>query len=169
MASGAAPVTGRAADPAADVAPVQVLMIPPQAGGQAALSAGDLLLTGPTTEAVEIDGVRIHALSAADAARFAPVRCLALRGVHVVVVFGPEATLDQLRTRACENRVFIVNMTMESWRVIDPRGWLVADGTWSAPHAAPAAVDLDASQAATKTVAPDTDVIAGRSPDQYAL
>lgn len=159
-----APVPPRAA-----VDPLKVQLIPPHVGEHAALRAGKVLLNGPTTAAVEIDGVRIHALSAADAASFAAIRCLALRGVHVVVVFGPEVTLDQLRTRACENRVFIIGLTTEHWRVIDPRGGIVANGEWSPSSATPAVVSLDATQAATKTVAPNTDVIAGRAPGQYAF
>jgi predicted amidohydrolase len=155
--------------PRADVGSLGVVLNPPDAGAPATFRAGDLLLTGPTANAVEIDGVRIRAVGGADATHFATIRCLALRGVHVVVVFGSEATLGQLRTRACENRVFMAGLTREGWTVIEPRGRVVAEAEWSSADAVPAAVSLDVAQAAVKLVAADTDVIAGRTPSQYAV
>lgn len=119
------------------------------------------LLRGPTPEPVEVAGVRIGSVCAPDAARFAPLRCLALAGVHAVVVFGADCPRPALHARACENRIFVIQVTPTQTRIIDPHGRVVP--TTNAP------VTLAAARAARKTVAPGTDVLAGRCPAQYEL
>lgn len=141
-------------------------------------SAGDLehtpscaddrvtFLTGPTPEVLDFAGVRIGAIAAIDAVRFAPLRCVALRGVHLVVVFGADAPLGVLRTRACENRIWLLQMDNQGWRAVAPTGDLFARSA-SPPWQRPAVVLLDPAAAASKLVAPHTDVLVDRRPQQY--
>jgi len=117
------------------------------------------LLSGPTPAPLDIAGVRIGSVRAPAAARFAPLRCLALRGVHAVVVFGADCPRCALQARACENRIFVVQVTAAHGQIIDPHGHVVP--------ATDAPVTLAAALAARKTVAPGTDVLAGRCPAQY--
>jgi hypothetical protein len=70
-----------------------------------------------------------------------------------------EAPLLFARARACENRVFLVSAESAGWRVIDPRGIVI--------HEHVARAELDVAAAATKTVAPRTDVICGRRPELF--
>ena len=102
-------------------------------------------------------------ISAAEAQRFAPARCLALRGAHLVVVDGGAPTAGT-KARACENRIFVLTTEADGWSVIDPRGVVLHQGRWPAD---PKHVIVDVSLAASKTVAPRTDVICGRRPEQY--
>ena len=83
---------------------------------------------------------------------------------NVVIVFG-DAPAVFLRARACENRVFLVRVNDHGWNAFDPRGLVVREEPWR--DQPDARIVLDASQAASKTVAPRTDVLAGRRPAQY--
>ncbi len=58
----------------------------------------------------------------------------------------------------------VVAIDNEGWSAIDPRGLVISRERWGGGRET---IVLDVSQAASKTVAPRTDVIAGRRPAQY--
>lgn len=123
-------------------------------------------LNKPVAEPIEHCGVRIGTLTVDDAARFAPARCLALRGCHVLVVFGADTPTVLLRARACENQVFVVGAGRGGWCAIDPRGQVLACHE-HCDALAPTHIALAVSTAADKCVAPHTDVLADRHPEEY--
>ena len=140
----------------------------PRGGGRTAT------LVGPRRGAFLLQGICIAALSDEDACGFASIRALALRGTHVVAVFGDKIDPVTLRARAAENRVFIVAAGSTGAVVYDPGGKALASCSWSSttdnnrPNA-PLTATLDTAQAADKLVAPRTDTLAGRNPSQYAF
>jgi predicted amidohydrolase len=140
--------------PRADVGPLELRLIPPGDSG-----------TGP---ALALARARGSVLSAAEAQSFAPARCLALQGAHLVVVYDgwPAAAA---KARACENRIFVVTTDPGGWGVIDPRGLVIHEGRWPVGSGQVSEVTLEISRAASKTVAPHTDVIRGRRPEQYCF
>ncbi|RMF73079.1 MAG: hypothetical protein D6744_16100, partial [Planctomycetota bacterium] len=121
---------------------------------------------GPVDTPFEWRGVMIAALPAQALQTFAPARLAALDGAHVVVVFGEMPDERVLRTRAAENRVFVLSVDAARYRLVDPRGKVVcehpADGS-------PLKWTIDAAAAENKCVAPQTDVIAGRTPRAYSF
>ena len=127
-----------------------------------------ILIGGPLPDVVDLQGVRIGAVSALAATRFAPIRCLVLRGVHLVVVFGGAASPGQFQTRACENRIFLLQVSDQNWRVIAPTGIPFASAA-GARWQQPVTVRLDPRAAVEKLVASRTDVVADRRPRQYVL
>ena len=175
--------------PSRDVPPLPVMLLPTSAGSGAELRAARrriadgavlcispspgangraddcLLLATPADDVFELGRARVAAVSAADARSFAPIRCLALRGIHLAVVFGDDVAQTLIRSRACENRVFLVWACTTGVSVIDPHGQVIAEHAWpTAP-----VITLDLAAAADKCVTRNTDVIAGRRPAQYAL
>ena len=131
-------------------------------------------LAGPRRGVFLLRGICVGAVSDEDARGFAPIRALALRGTHVVVVFGDEADSVALRARAAENRVFVIAAGSAGATLYDPGGKVLASCSWSwttdknGPNG-PLTVLLDTAQAARKLVAPRTDTLAGRNPSQYAF
>lgn len=133
------------------------------------LGEGYAVFSAWPAKLLEVGGVCIAATSAADAGRFAPLRCLALRGVHVVVVFGSETSAMLMRTRACENRVFVLQVEPQGWLAFDPGGDVVVEAQWPVSVAEAKPTTLDVARAADKTFAPRTDMLTGRRPGQYAF
>jgi predicted amidohydrolase len=155
--------------PRAAVARLELLLRPPGRGVALARAAGsDTWQPVRPGEPAEIGGARIGVLSGAHVRSFAPARCLALEGTHVVVVYGG-APAGLLRTRACENRVFVIAIGDDGWSAIDPRGMVIHERHWLVGGAQDMGITLEAAQAASKTVAPGTDVIAGRQPASYVF
>ncbi len=153
--------------PRADVAPLELLPLPPGREIALARAAGaDTWQKVPIAGKPDVGGVRIGVLGAEQVRSFAPARCLALEGAHVVVVHG-EAASAFLRARACENRVFVVAIDDKGWSVIDPRGLVIREQRWH--DGQESGLVLEVSQAVSKTVAPGTDMLAGRRPEQYAF
>lgn len=126
-----------------------------------------LTLAAPTNEPIEFRGGRLAAVDARDVTSFARIRALALDGVHLVLVVGERVPTLLLRTRACENRIYVASAHPDGWSLVDPRGDILATGTWpsSAVNARPHPVDL--SLAADKEFAARTDMMADRCPVQY--
>jgi predicted amidohydrolase len=113
---------------------------------------------------LEAGGVRLGRLAVRDLASFAPIRCLALDGAQVVVARGRIADDTVVRTRAVENRVFVVVASDGAQFAIDPDGaivWRRVD--W------PDAIDLDIAQADVKQFNPGTDLWAQRRVQCYRL
>ncbi|MCK4341549.1 MAG: hypothetical protein KAY37_07500 [Phycisphaerae bacterium] len=125
------------------------------------------VIAEPTADPIHIGEVLVGTAAAADARRFGALRRLALQGVHIVVVFGAATPTQLLRTRACENRVFVLGVGLEGWCVIDPRGQVTVAARWPASASNPTSIILDVALAAEKNAAPRTDLIAARCPDQY--
>lgn len=110
--------------------------------------------------------VRVTVLSAAELRSFAPARVAALGGTHVVVVFGGNLREALLRTRATENRLFVVGVERARAVVIDPRGQTA--GELSANQAA-GVVRFEPRSAANKEFAPGTNALLNRRPALYEL
>ena len=179
--------------PSSDVPPLPILLLPDQANADDHLrtirarfvsgavlcispraTANDcaddcVLLSTPTEDIFELGPARVAAVSDADVHSFAPIRCLALRGIHLAVVFGDDAEQMLIRARACESRVFLVWVRAAGVSVIDPRGQVIAEHVWPSAWPTSPAITLDLAAAADKCVTRNTDVIAGRLPTLYAL
>ena len=122
----------------------------------------ELVLTAPAAAPSTLSGVRIAALPAAALAGFAACRCFALAGGHVVVAFG-EIAPALARTRACENRVFVLTVSAAGVQLIDPRGQLCGMAAAEGQQQ----LQFECRSAADKTVARGTDNCRGRRPELY--
>jgi|GEM_PF-270155 len=138
--------------------------------GQSGQAAGGITIDAPTA-AVEVGGVRVAALDSQWLLSFAPLRVLALSGVHVAIVLGDGAMTDQSRllaaTRACENRLFLIYLGPTEWCVFDPGGRVIHAEPCADGPPAGRTLRLAAQLAADKEVAQDTNVLAGRCPRSY--
>jgi len=161
----------RAVRPRRDVPDLRVCLAPTVArSSEAALPA--LVVTRPVPQEpgatgesiVSSAGVRIATLKSSDVKRFAPARLLALQGVHLIVVRGEQIDLTHARTRAAENRVFVLTATPQEARLFDPRGCEVSRHDW---RDSVASWQVAVSEAACKQFAPGTDTFAGRRPILY--
>jgi predicted amidohydrolase len=98
------------------------------------------------------------------------VRCLMLEGASVIVwdrANDDETPPSVVRTRADENRVFVVVMAVDgSWQVIAPSGAPVAEGPRNRVDAV--LVDLHLALTWDKEMAPTSDVVHGRTPLMYS-
>jgi len=138
-------------------------------GPPSPVGADWLVLRGATDGVLHLADVGIGAIAAEDASRFAPCRCLALLGVHIVLVFGAEASTASLRARACENRIFVLAVGPDAWQLIDPAGCPVLGGSWPTSLATAELAMVDLNPASDKRAAPRTNVLADRHPQQYVL
>ncbi|MGD8452447.1 MAG: carbon-nitrogen hydrolase family protein [Phycisphaerae bacterium] len=118
---------------------------------------------------LDVDGIRIATLEGPEVRGFAAARVLTLGGVHVVVVLDADVPPALLRARACENRIFVVAINADGWRVFDPRGQTAGAGTWSPVGSEKTGAVLDVGSAADKRFARNTDLLSGRRPAQYAV
>lgn len=127
-----------------------------------------LPITGPSERWLECGPLRVCALDARDLASFAPLRAAALAGVALAVVFGDDVPAFHVKTRAAENRIFVLQVTQRHWRLYAPTGREQAGGaiTPDAPAREPALV-VDVSPAADKRFAPRTDAFADRRVGLY--
>jgi len=117
--------------------------------------------------AVGIRGLRTGGLSGQSARSFGSARALALEGAAVLAVFDAPADLALLRTRALENRVFVIAVAEDRGLVIAPDGEVLAR---TGPHAPQAAIaQIAPAAAADKCVAPRTDVFEQRRPATWAF
>jgi predicted amidohydrolase len=138
-------------------------------GGPLRLGVDWLVLRGPSDGLLHLENVCVGAIAAPDATRFAPCRCLALLGIHIVVVFGSEASMPSLRARACENRIFVLAVSSEAWQLIDPAGCPVLGGSWPSSLLTADFSAVDLGPASDKEAAPRTNILADRHPQQYLL
>lgn len=136
-----------------------VLLLAPNEPAEAAGLHHAVVLGGPAEGLRYCGAIAIGSVSAADAARFAPIRCLALDGAHAVVVFGEGVTEQVLRTRALENRIYIIAYDRPPVRIYAPSGRRVQQ----------VGVPLKMTETVDKCVAPQTDILHGRRPAQYDL
>lgn len=139
----------------------------------ARLSSETVSISGPSDGIIDFGGVRVAGVGSEALKSFAVTRALALRGVHVVVAVGDEIHESLLKTRASENRIFVIASTPKWVEIFDPTGSVSALTKWP-PAEQPVAGSggraltlLNVAAAAKKQVAPNTDVILGRNPVQY--
>ena len=111
----------------------------------------------PLRERVVADAFGCYAcLRGTDIAGYAAARAYALDGAAVVFVTDAAEDLPTLRTRAAENRVYLI-ATAESWAaIIAPDGAVSAQCAAGHPEPVTAAIDL--RLAANKVVFPKTDI-----------
>lgn len=113
--------------------------------------------------AFDCGGARSAALERGEAAGFAVIRALALEGVQVICVPEAPDDLQTLRARAAENRVFILSDGLFGKAIIAPDGGVLA----TAGPDQPIQATVNAADADRKRFTPETDMWAGRRPDQY--
>lgn len=120
----------------------------------------DQLLVVNTPDAIirRVRDVAVAAVSDREAARFAPIRLLALRGVHVVVVLGDDVDPALLQARALENRIIVLAIGPTRTRAYGTNGRPLSDFE-----------RLPARDACNKEVAPHSDMLSGRVPREYDL
>ncbi len=119
------------------------------------------------TEVYDLGSARVGCLGGQAIQGFAPARALTLDGAEILLVFDIPDDLALLRTRAAENRVFLLGVGPKKAIIIGPGGEILADGGGNPPIEIVAEIDL--SDAAEKLVAPKTDIIAQRQPQAYRL
>jgi len=102
---------------------------------------------------LEEAGGRVVQIGAAELASFVSARCHALDGVQVLVADGVEVSEILVRTRATENRVFIILAPDAMHLVVDPAGRII----WRNGHSEQT-VTIDLALADDKTFTPDTDL-----------
>jgi len=105
-------------------------------------------------------GARIGCVSGQGIGTFAAARVLALDGAEILMCFDIPDDLDLLRTRAVENRVFVLGASERSAVIIAPDGKVLAHTAPDAPTEQ--VVTIDPAQAACKQVAPRTDIFTER-------
>lgn len=164
--------TPRPTQEAARYCRLQITRRRPAAAPQPALDTSQIEVTPTSVESTGLRAGRHVTLELPAAGRFAPARCAVLNGADIVFVraAAPPTRMQvlHLRTRAAENRVFLIAADPVGVRVWDPRGLLLDDRRWPERDtgAAPP-IQLDLRLAADKCVAPGTDVIAARTPRLY--
>jgi len=129
--------------------------------------SGGLRLAGAVEGLVSWRGVRVASLLAAELGHFAPARCATLQGAHLLVAYGDDVRTEHVRTRACENRVFVAWLGRTQVRLYDPRGLELARATWPTEGCTPLGGMLPLASAACKEVCAHTDVLRGRRVTQY--
>lgn len=152
--------------PAPDLSPIH---ISPSANAGIRLWGTDdqIELNGPTDAPFTIDGARMAAIDARDALSFAPIRTYAIDAIHAAIVFGDGTSERTLRTRAAENRIFVVWVAMSGIRAYNPRGEAVGSLSLDGAPDDSNSLRLEVAQAADKEFAPRTDPFAERRPADY--
>jgi predicted amidohydrolase len=131
-----------------------------------AADLGILLLTPPQAcGVIDLAGARAGVLTGPAAESFALPRAMVLDGVGMLVFWSQRADLPILRTRALENRVFVIAVTDRFAAIIGPEGELLSYA--SIESAIPPIATLTLSQAADKYVAERTDLLEERQPGLY--
>ncbi len=133
-----------------------LLIVSPAPSIAPASSPHTLTVSDPAPSVHTLAGIGVGAVSAADAARFAPIRALALRGANLAVVFGAGVGEIELRARALENRIYVLAVGGPEATLYAPTG-----GRCALPTTIPVADTVD------KCVAWKTDVLRDRTPGLY--
>ncbi|NLX14065.1 MAG: hypothetical protein GXY44_10485 [Phycisphaerales bacterium] len=115
----------------------------------------------------DIGCAKVGCLSGNDAHGFAPARAMALDGADILLVFDMPEDTAMLRTRAVENRVFMIGAGWNTAVLVDPGGKIMS---MSQGDPSPASIaEFDLALAADKLVAPDTNIFQQRQPWLYKL
>lgn len=107
----------------------------------------------------------IGCLSCEQFRNFGRTRLLALGGAEMVCVFGAPGDMRLLRTRAAENRVFVLAVGEWGGAIISPAGEVLACSSDKDQRSIVA--DIRIADAANKTVAPGTDIWEQRRVNAY--
>jgi len=90
-----------------------------------------------------------------------------LDGADILLVFDMPEDTAMLRTRAVENRVFMIGAGWNTAVLVDPGGKIMS---MSQGDPSPASIaEFDLALAADKLVAPDTNIFQQRQPWLYKL
>ncbi len=108
---------------------------------------------------------KLGCLKGAEIKSFDRARLLALGGAEIVCVFDAPDDVRLLRTRAMENRIFVMAIAEEFGAIVSPAGELLAYS--SRPDDAGLIVDITPAEAAIKTVAHGTDIWEQRRVEVY--
>jgi predicted amidohydrolase len=108
---------------------------------------------------------RIGCISGQWARSFAAARAMTLEGAEILLFFDAPDDLALMRTRALENRVFVLAANDRGAAIIAPNGQILARSTPAQSSEAVAEIDL--AEAHDKTVAPKTDIFAERKRELY--
>ena len=108
---------------------------------------------------------KLGCLKGAEVKSFDRTRLLALGGAEIVCVFDAPDDVRLLRTRAMENRIFVMAIAEEFGAIVSPAGELLAYS--SRPDDAGLIVDITPAEAAIKTVAHGTDIWEQRRVEVY--
>jgi len=137
-----------------------------EAPGPREQSFGIQTLAVPWDDAsTSIGPARMSCLPGSAAKSFIAARVLALNGTALMVFYGDLDSVAVLRTRAAENRIFVVAIADRAAMIVGPDGAILSSTTADADRAAIARVAL--AETASKLVAPKTDIFAGRQPHLY--
>ena len=136
---------------------------------RAGIGQRHIVLTGPRSGLLQIRDIRIGTARTDQIHQFAALRRWALLGCHIVLVFGNDASDNLLKTRACENRIFVLAVRPEEWCLVDPGGLITIRSSWPSASTESAGITLNLVRAADKHVAPGTDLLTARRPRQYLL
>lgn len=117
-----------------------------------------LVMNNPDAIIRRVRNVAVAAVSDHEAARFAPIRLLALRGVHAVVVLGDDVDPSLLQARALENRIIVLAVGPTRTRAYGTDGRPLSDFE-----------KLPVRDACDKEVAAGSNMLAGRNPREYDL
>jgi predicted amidohydrolase len=133
---------------------------------RAALPLGIQVLSAhDVAEPVQIADARIGCIHQDCPDGFAAARCLALAGADIIWIADVHMDQATLRTRAAENRVFVVAADWQAATIIDPNGCVIEV---SEPGVAnPALSALQLARARDKEVAPQTNIFAQRQVASY--
>ncbi len=124
-------------------------------------------LSASCAEVFDLGPARVGCLVGQSIHGFAPARALALDGAEVLLVFDMPDDLALLRTRAAENRVFLLGVTQRTAVIIGPGGEILASCDRESPIEI--VLEIDLSEAAEKLVAPETDIFVQRQPRFFRL
>lgn len=113
-----------------------------------------------------VDPPRVAFLTSDDLLAPEPARIAALRGAEVLACQTDGVPVAVLRTRAAENRVFLA-AAGDPTVIVSPSGAVVADAPPASERPFVCAADCLLAEAASKEMAPGTDVFAGRQPETY--
>jgi predicted amidohydrolase len=126
-----------------------------------------VLIRGSRGGSRNVCGARLSGVPASEVHRFAPLRYLALTGIHLAIVIGDNVPEPLVRARACENRIFVAWCRPNNVQVIAHSGHRLAELAWPAKLPTEPSLVLDLQLAENKSVAPETDVLADRRPELY--
>jgi predicted amidohydrolase len=120
-------------------------------------SADRVSVVGPVSSELRVGEAEVRVLTADDCVSFVAARCAALRGAHVLVVFGDLAE-PLARARAMENRLFVAVVGAKETRLYGPSSFPIDPS-----------LPIETAEAANKYVTRATDVLRGRNPAIYAF
>lgn len=116
-------------------------------------------------DAFALGPVRVGCLAGQWLRSFGAARALALDGAEILMCFDAPPDLPTLRSRALENRVFVLAAGERFGAVIDPDGQILARTGPENPSEL--VIEINAAAAADKLVAPKTDLFDERRPGLY--